>query len=65
MQANELYSLMDLVKHCNSIHKQKRTGKEFTFSDIQQYIKTGHFPHYLGGQSIIKVEGYNRVYFSE
>ena len=35
----------------------------FTSSDVQQYIKVGHLPYYLGGYAIVKVDNqYAKLY---
>jgi hypothetical protein len=35
----------------------------FTSSDIQQYIRVGHIPFYMGGHKIVKVEhDYAKLY---
>ena len=46
-------SLTGLVAWLNENYK-KQNGKEFTVSDVQQYVsKTGHLPIYIGGNNIV------------
>lgn len=44
-------SLTGLVKWMNENYK-KQTSKPFTVSDVQQYIRRGFIPDYLGGNII-------------
>ena len=49
-----IYSLSGLVTYANEQFKQKKTGKIFEFNDVENYVKRGYFPRYLGG-NVIKV----------
>lgn len=44
-------SLTGLVKWMNDNFK-KQTGKSFNVSDVQQYVRRGFIPEYLGGNTI-------------
>jgi len=44
----------------NETFKQKKTGKEFLLNDVQNYIKRGYLPKYLGNFNVVpdnSVEG--------
>lgn len=43
-------------------NKEKKSGKEFTVSDVQGYIKRGRIPVYLGGNSIKKINNFSKSY---
>jgi len=45
-------TLTFLVSYLNENYK-KKTGKKFTISDVQSYIRRGHLPKYLGGNIIV------------
>ncbi len=52
-------TLTSFTKHLNLV-SQKQTGKPFTTSDVQSYIRRGHLPEYLGGFGIVlnqEIEG--------
>lgn len=46
MKKNKYYTLTSLRNYLNSNFK-KKTGKDFTTSDVQSYIKRGKLPEYL------------------
>jgi hypothetical protein len=48
----EKLNLTLLTQWLNS-NKEKKTGKEFTISDTQSYIKRGKLPLYLGCNRIV------------
>lgn len=53
------------LKHYLNLSKRKKSGEAFTNSDVQSYIRRGHLPRYLGGNSIEpseEVEGV-KLYF--
>lgn len=53
--SQELYSLTTLTAYLNERFKVKKSGKPFKFEDVQQYIKKGRIPRYLGDITIEKV----------
>lgn len=42
------FTTVALVKFLNEKYGQKKTGKPFTLSDIQQYLRRGHLPRPYG-----------------
>jgi hypothetical protein len=54
MKLESTYSMKGLVDFANENYKHKRSGKKFTFSDVQQYIRVGNFPNYTGKAKIEK-----------
>lgn len=50
------YTMSALVKALNKEYGSKRSGKEFTLGDIQQYVRRGFIPRLYGGQDIEVVE---------
>jgi len=44
-------TLTTLTFYLNSNYS-KKTGKLFTISDVQSYVRRGHIPKYLGGDLI-------------
>lgn len=58
----ERVTLTALTKWLNENDNfSKQTNNEFTTNDVNQYIRLGHLPYYMGGNQIeesdIKVEG--------
>jgi hypothetical protein len=47
-------TLTSLTKWLNENFKNKKTGVDFTIADVQQYIKRGSLPQYLGGHKIVR-----------
>jgi hypothetical protein len=45
-------SMTGVVKWLNE-HKEKQTKVPFTIQDVQQYIRMGHLPYYMGGEKLI------------
>jgi hypothetical protein len=41
-----------LRDYLNKNQKCKKTLKAFTSSDVQNYVRRGHLPNYLGGKKI-------------
>lgn len=62
--SQELYSLTTLTAYLNERFKVKKSGEPFKYEDVQQYIKYGHVPKYLGNIIIEKVTSLpsNNVY---
>lgn len=64
----ENITLTGMVEWLNNDKKFVKEGvnvktPDFTVSDIQQYIKVGHLPYYMGGQIIEKVDSkYAKLY---
>ena len=55
-------TLTKLTDYLNSDENfKKQSGKSFTTNDLNNYIKLGHIPHYMGGNKIdesdMKVSG--------
>jgi hypothetical protein len=47
-------TLTGLTKWLNESNLKKQTGTEFNTRDVQNYIKRGYIPEYLGGHQIEK-----------
>jgi hypothetical protein len=47
-----LYTARGLVQYLQQNYKVKKTGKEFTNSDVEQYIRYGFIPKLYGGNCI-------------
>lgn len=58
MEKQQLFTLTTLAKHLNE-HYKKKSGGEFSISDVQGYVQRGYLPLYLEDQKIFiqKVEG--------
>ena len=52
----ENVSMSGIVKWLTDNHKHKKTGTQFTISDVQGYMRRGNLPPYLGGHKIILVK---------
>lgn len=50
----EKKTLSQLVVELNDRFGKKKTGKKFKVEDVQQYVKRGKIPEYLGGNEIVK-----------
>lgn len=48
----ENLNLVSLVEWFNQYYAVKKSGEEFTVSDIQGYVKRKQVPAYLGGHEI-------------
>lgn len=62
----ENVTLTELTRFLNKQEQfKKQTGNEFTTNDVNQYIKLGHIPYYMGGNKIdvsdVKIKGM-RIY---
>lgn len=51
-------SAKDIMVYLTETSKEKKSGVEFNYQDVQGYIRRGYLPHYLGGN---KIE-FNRVW---
>lgn len=62
--SKELYSLTTLTAYLNERFTVKKSGQPFKFEDVQQYIRNGRIPRYLGNITIEKVTSLpsNNVY---
>lgn len=45
-------NLIALTEWCNETFQTKKSGEEFSVSDVQGYVRRGYLPAYLGGQII-------------
>jgi len=45
-------NLISLVEWFNQYYAVKKSGEEFTVSDVQGYVKRKRVPFYLGGEEI-------------
>lgn len=52
--SKELYTLTTLKNYLNDRFKVKKSGEPFRISDVQQYVKRGRVPYYLGNIEITK-----------
>jgi hypothetical protein len=59
---SQLYNLTTLTEFLNINYKSKKTGKPFTTTDVQFYIKRGYLPDYLGGDIIKLVSEKLKLY---
>ena len=55
--------LTEVTSFLNKYFGKKRSGKNFTDQDVQQYIyKTGHLPRYLGNFNIQEMDEIKKMY---
>lgn len=50
---NEIYNLTTLTKYLNETYKKKKSGVEFRVADVQNYVRRGYLPRYLGNVTIV------------
>lgn len=53
------FTLTALAEHLNSIYGSKSSGAPFTAIDVQKYVKRGHLPEYIGGNSVEEIRDDN------
>lgn len=46
-------TLTGITKWLNETFKLKKSGKPFLLNDVQNYVKRGQLPTYLGGHEIV------------
>lgn len=60
---DKIFNLTTLTEFLNETYKSKKTGKPFTTTDTQQYIRRGYIPKYLGNINIVKLKDFpGRIY---
>ncbi len=52
----KLFNLTTLTEFLNETYLNKKTGKKFTTTDTQQYIRRGYLPKYLGNINIVQLK---------
>lgn len=52
----------ELRDFLNRYFKVKQSGNPFTSQDVQQYIKVGHLPRYLGNYNITPAKAVYKMY---